>query len=198
MKTFVKLLVRGLCRTLVLPNVLAYRMGAWGLGRERAFPGAAQMMGLVPGLTGVYCRQAFYWWVLPECGDDACIGFGTLLTHPDTRIGPCVYFGSYTNLGRVTIERDALIGSYVSIMNGSRQHGIERLDIPVREQPGEWPHVTIGADSWIGDHAVVMADVGRHCVVAAAAVVTQPVPDYAIVAGSPAKILRYRNQPASA
>ena len=96
------------------------------------------------------------------------------------------------------IERDVLIGSVVSIMHGNRQHGIARLDRPVREQPGEWPLVTIGEDSWIGDHAVVMFNVGRHCVVAAGAVVTKPVPDYAIVAGCPAEIVRYRNQPVPA
>ena len=132
--------------------------------------------------------------MLPECGENASIGFGVLLTHPETRIGPYAYLGSYTVLGRVTVERDVLIGSFVSIMNGNRQHGIERLDVPVREQPGVWPHVTIGEDSWIGDRAVVMADVGKHCVVAAGAIVTKPVPDYAIVSGCPATVQRYRRE----
>jgi hypothetical protein len=45
----------------------------------------------------------------------------------------------------VTIEDDAAIGSHVSITNGNRQHGIGRLDIPVREQPGVWPRVTSAA-----------------------------------------------------
>ena len=66
---------------------------------------------------------------------------------------------------------------------------------PVREQPGEWPRVTIGRDTWIGDRAVVMADVGEHCVVGAGAVVTRPVPDYAIVVGSPARVVGWRKQP---
>ena len=38
-----------------------------------------------------------------------------------------------------------------------------------------------------------MADVGRHCVVGAGSVVTRPVPDYAIVVGTPAKIVGWRN-----
>jgi len=40
----------------------------------------------------------------------------------------------------------------------ARLLGIDRLDIPVREQPGKWLHVTIGRDSWIGDRAVVLAE----------------------------------------
>jgi acetyltransferase-like isoleucine patch superfamily enzyme len=78
-------------------------------------------------------------------------------------------------------------------MNGSAQHGIDRLDVPIREQPGVWPRITIGTDTWIGDRAVVMADVGRHCVIGAGSIVTKPIPDYAIALGSPARVVRYRN-----
>ena len=56
----------------------------------------------------------------------------------------------------------------------------------------------IGRDSWIGDRAVVMADVGRHCVVAAGAVVTKPVPDFAVVVGVPARVVRSRKPAATA
>ena len=63
----------------------------------------------------------------------------------------------------------------------------------MREQPGKWPHVTIGRDSWIGDRAIVLADVGKHCVIGAGAVVCSPVPDYAIALGVPARVVRYRN-----
>jgi acetyltransferase-like isoleucine patch superfamily enzyme len=115
-----------------------------------------------------------------------------VFSHPSVSIGRKVYVGVFCVIGDATLEDDVLIGSQVSIMNGSKQHGIERLDVPVREQPGEWPRITIGRDSWIGDRAVVMADVGRHCVVGAGSVVTKPVPDYAIVVGNPARVVRYR------
>jgi acetyltransferase-like isoleucine patch superfamily enzyme len=95
-------------------------------------------------------------------------------------------------LGDVTLEDDVLLGSHVSVMNGGSQHGIERLDVPIREQPGSWPRVTIGQDSWIGDRAVVLADVGKHCVIGAGSVVTKPLQDYAIAVGVPAKVVRYR------
>jgi tetrahydrodipicolinate N-succinyltransferase len=80
----------------------------------------------------------------------------------------------------------------VSIANGARQHGTVRLDIPIREQPGQWPRITIGRDTWIGDRAVVLADVGKHCVIGAGAVVTKPIPDYAVAVGNPARVIRFR------
>jgi acetyltransferase-like isoleucine patch superfamily enzyme len=91
------------------------------------------------------------------------------------------------------IENDAILGSHISITNGSEQHGTERLDVPIRMQPGVWRRITIGRDSWIGERALVMADVGRHCVVGAGAVVTRSIPDYAIAVGVPARIIGYRN-----
>ncbi|MBK5958322.1 chloramphenicol acetyltransferase [Rhodoplanes elegans] len=55
-------------------------------------------------------------------------------------------------------------------------------------------HVTIGHDVWIGHGAVVLAGrrIGTGAVVAANAVVSKDVPDYAIVVGNPARIVRRR------
>jgi virginiamycin A acetyltransferase len=181
-----------LATLLVLPAWLIYRLGRAALGPERAFPGWSQALGLVPGLTGVYLRRAFYRIVLPRCGADAFISFGTILSHPTAEIGERVYVGAYCVLGDVTLGDDALLASHVSVTNGAAQHGIERLDIPIREQPGTWPRVRIGRDSWIGERAVVMADVGDHCVIGAGSAVTQPIPDRAIAVGSPARVVRYR------
>lgn len=162
------------------------------MGTGASFPGFAQLMSLAPGLCGTYLRRGFYGWVLPRCGSGSVVSFGTVFSHPTVEIGRDAYIGVYCCIGDVTIEDDVLIGSHVSITNGSRQHGISRLDVPVREQPGEWPRVRIGRDSWVGDRAVVMADVGEHCVVGAGAVVTRPVPDFAIVAGVPARVVSWR------
>jgi acetyltransferase-like isoleucine patch superfamily enzyme len=179
---------------LVGPAVLCYRLGALLLGPEKAFPGWSQAFSLIPGLTGVFLRRAFYRWALAACGNGACLSFGTLFSHPTARVGRNVYVGPFGTLGDVTLEDDVLLGAHVSIMNGSAQHGIDRLDVPIREQPGVWPRVTIGRDSWIGDRAIIMADIGKQCVIGAGAVVTKPIPDCAIAVGSPAKVVRFRCQ----
>lgn len=182
-----KNVVNGLCRMLVLPAVGLCGLGGLAVGRRRAFQGWGQFFALLPGVSGEYLRRGFYRWTMDQCSPTAVVSFGTVFSGPGCRLGNHVYIGAFCCLGEVTLEDDVLLASHVSIANGARQHGIDRLDIPVREQPGEWPHITIGRDSWIGDRAVVLADVGQHCVVAAGAVVTRPVPDYAIVAGVPAR-----------
>jgi virginiamycin A acetyltransferase len=179
---------------LVLPAVLLYRAGRLALGPEQAFRGWSQAVGLVPGLTGNYLRRAFYRLTLPRFGEDACLSFGTIFSHPTAEIGRRVYAGAGCMLGDVAIGDDVLLGSHVSVINGGEQHGIERLDIPIRLQKGTFPRVSIGPDTWIGDRSVVMADVGAHCVVGAGSVVTKPLPDYAIAAGVPARVIRYRNE----
>ena len=51
--------------------------------------------------------------------------------------------------------------------------------------------ITIGEDSWLGANVIVMPNItiGKCCIIGAGAVVTHDVPDYAIVAGVPAKII---------
>jgi virginiamycin A acetyltransferase len=173
---------------------VCYRCSCLFVGPYRAFPGWSQLFSLLPGMIGIYLRRAFYRMVLPTCGGGVCISFGTVFSHPTAKLGQRVYVGIGCMLGDVTLGDDVLVGSHVSVINGRRQHGIDRLDIPVRDQPGVYPRVTIGHDTWIGDRAIVTADLGKHCVVGTGAVVTKPVPDYAIVVGNPARIQGFREQ----
>jgi len=174
---------------------LLYRLESYFFGTEKVFPGWSQAFSLVPGLPGIYLRRGFYRLVLPQCERDACICFGTVFSHPTARIGQKAYVGLFCVIGDVTLEDDVIVASRVSIANGPAQHGIDRLDIPVREQPGEYPRVTIGRDSWLGEGSVVLVDVGRHCVIGASALVTRPVPDYSIAVGVPAKVVSSRLPP---
>lgn len=61
----------------------------------------------------------------------------------------------------------------------------------------EFERIKIGNDVWIGARAIILdgVTIGDGAIVAAGAVVTKDVPDYAVVGGVPAKILRYRFEP---
>ncbi|MBD3673131.1 MAG: acyltransferase [Planctomycetaceae bacterium] len=192
MKVAVKKVVNCLTSLTMLSLAALYWTLASLCGGTRVFPGFAQLMSLCPGLTGAYLRRGFYQWILTRCEKDVFISFGTVFSHPGVTMGEAVYIGVGCMIGDVELQKDVLIGSHVSVINGSRQHGIERLDLPVREQPGEFPRVVIGEDTWIGDRAIVMADVGRHCVVGAGAVVTRPLNDYEIAVGNPARVIGTR------
>jgi virginiamycin A acetyltransferase len=183
---------QSICMAVMLPLVLCCRLHAIVCGRDRAFCGWSQLLSLMPGLIGVNLRNAFFRYTMQECSADCHIGFGTIFSHADVSIGSGVYIGNYCSIGAVTIEKDVLIASHVSIMNGSHQHGTARLDVPIRDQVGRYEPVTIGKDSWLGERAIVAASVGRHCIVGAGTLVLHPVPDYCVAVGVPAGILRDR------
>ena len=195
MKSTGKFLFRCLSLTLVLPSVAVYRMQASLMGRDRAFPGWSQLFSLIPGQLGIYLRHAFYRCSLGRCGEDVCIGFGTIFSHPNAALGKTAYIGNFCSIGDVEIGDDVLVASHVSIMNGCNQHRIDRLDVPVREQIGVYVPISIGEDTWIGERATIAANVGNHCVIGAGALVLKPVPDYGVAVGVPAKVIRDRRDP---
>ena len=197
MKSLAKLTLRTVAFVMVLPAIAMFRVQAALMGESQTFPGWSQLFSLLPGNSGEYLRHAFYRATTGQCGDNACISFGTVAADAGIRIGRAVYIGNFCSLGNVTIEDDVLIASHVSVMNGCTQHGTSRIDIPIKEQPGEFVPVTIGAGSWIGEHATVAADVGQHCIVGSGSLVLKPIPDYAIAVGSPARIIGDRRETAT-
>ena len=67
-------------------------------------------------------------------------------------------------------------------------------DINTKKRINQSKSIFIGDHVWIGANAVILAgkSIGSHSVVAAGAVVTKDVPDYAVVVGVPSKIIKYR------
>lgn len=118
--------------------------------------------------------------------------------------GNCVSIGNDSGLGRnfkvqntdVEIGDNVMIASDLLIIGGG--HKCDRIDIPIGAQ-GNMPrsHLVIGNDVWIGVRVTICPNVrsiGNGVVIGAGAVVTKPVPDYAVVGGNPARVIRYRNQ----
>lgn len=184
---------------LVAPQLLSYRLRAALLGPDRALEGSTQLLSLVPGILGQYVRRAFLMRTLAHCHHSVTVEFGTIFSKAGARLEENVYVGPRCHLGLVHIERDALLAAGVHVPSGPHTHGSTDLNTPMREQPGLRKVVRIGAGSWIGSAAVVLADVGREAIVGAGAVVTHPVPERVVAAGVPARVLRERtsgDQPA--
>ena len=177
---------------IVTPSVVSWNIRSLVLGPDRALEGSTQAWALVPGLLGQYLRRAFLSRTLASCASTATIEFGTLFSSASATIGDRAYVGPRCHLGWVHIEKDVLLGAGVHVPSGAHTHGIEDLSVPIRDQRSVKTPVRIGAGTWVGSNAVVLADVGRDSVIAAGAVVTRPIPDRTIAGGVPARVLRHR------
>jgi acetyltransferase-like isoleucine patch superfamily enzyme len=100
------------------------------------------------------------------------------------------YRNHITAVGRLTIGDDVLTANNVFISDSD--HSFSNPEIPIIYQPIKHKKdVTIGSGSWIGENVCIIgASVGRHCVIGANSVVTRDVPDFSVVAGNPAKVIK--------
>lgn len=108
-------------------------------------------------------------------GDNVQIGYGTIIHSSKS-----VSIGSNTQIAAQCYIIDA-------------DHGTALGEL-MQKQPLKSAPINIGEDVWIGTQCTILKGVtiGDHAVVAANSVVNKDVPPYAIVAGSPAKIIKYR------
>jgi acetyltransferase-like isoleucine patch superfamily enzyme len=189
----VKAFARGVATVIVSPMLLSYAIRSRLLG-ERALLGSTQLLALIPGFTGQYLRGAFLSRVLAHCAPTAVVEWGTVFSDAEARLDDHVYIGPNCHIGLAHIERESLIGPAVQIPSGPLTHGLGDPDQPIRNQHGVRQAVRIGANSWIGGSAVILADLGPSTVVGAGAVVTRPVPGYCVVAGVPARFVRARSR----
>ncbi len=141
-----------------MPLILVSRLGS-ACGNDDFFTTNACFLALLPGKTGSYLRLAYYRWTLDSVSPDVSIAFGSYFSRRNAKIGRNVSIGAYCILGDVTLEDNVLLGSRVSILSGKRQHA-QRYDPDNPSEDMIFDHVTIGRESWIGEGAIIMADVG--------------------------------------
>lgn len=99
----------------------------------------------------------------------------------------------------VTIGNDVVMGPEVVIFTGG--HAYQNPDVPINCQGAiQRRPVSIEDDVWIGTRVVILPGVtiGHGAVVGACSVVTKSVPRYAVVAGNPARVVKWRVVPEGA
>lgn len=115
-----------------------------------------------------------------------------------------ISIGDYSGLGakmsihgieKLTIGDNVMTASNILILG--RGHNYKRIDIPMIHQGNtSKSNLSIGNDVWIGQRTTILPNcnrIGNGVIIGACAVVTKDVPDYAIVAGNPAKVIKFRS-----
>lgn len=108
--------------------------------------------------------------------------------------GDYVYVGSHSQLPpHVHVGNYSSLSARVAIVGSDHNYDNPGMPIVFSGRPPSCV-TTIGADVLIGHGAILLRGItiGNGAVIGAGAVVTKDVPSYAVVAGTPAKILRYR------
>lgn len=142
-----------------------------------------------------------------EIGSKVTIGWGAWLAAvPHTGfdkecsllIDDGVSIGNFAHIyatKKIHIQKNVLIADKVYISDNL--HGYEDITQPIIKQPiVQKNEVVIGEGCWIGEGVCIIgAKIGKNVVVGANAVITKDIPDYCVVAGVPAKIIkRYNHQ----
>ena len=160
-----------------------YKITACWLPETRHFP-----------LGGAY-RRILAAQIIHKMGKNVNIEHGAIFT-PELEIGNNSGIGVDCKLyGPVRIGNDVMMGPEVIAYTVS--HCFENPDILIREQGyKELQPITIGDDVWIGRRVMLLpgVSIGKGAVIGAGAVVTKDVPEFAVVGGVPAKIIKWRKQ----
>lgn len=146
--------------------------------------------------------KIYYWFryllvkrIVASCGEGVIVktrsyfGEGERLV-----IGDRSQLGCNSRLnGTIKIGSDVIMAPDVVLMATS--HKISDVEIPMNLQGEEEERpIEIGDDVWIGTRVIVLPGVtiGSHSIIGAGSVVTKSFPEFSVIAGVPAKVIRMR------
>ena len=186
-RRLVKAAVFSLCLIALAPMIVLVWLEKHISHAEQVFTFCAQLLATLPGAPGTFMRGAYYFGTLERCSWETHVGFGSLFTHSGGSMGPHASMGSYCVIGHAHIHAQVMIGSRVSMPSGKRQHLDEHGNLTADTH---YETITVGERTWIGEGAIVMANIGPGCIVSAGAVVVAQMPANVLVGGNPARVLK--------
>lgn len=187
----VKKFLNGMCLAVVFPCALSSWLGDRITNdAESIFLFWAHVFSVLPGKPGMFLRRAYYRLTLNRCASNFYVGFGALFTHRCATVEQDAYIGPYALVGSANLGKGCLIGSRASLLSGTELHTLD--------EQGHWGpcdrtrlrQITIGHYAWIGEGAIIMANVGEGTMVAAGAVVERDIRAGILVAGNPSRFVR--------
>lgn len=123
----------------------------------------------------------------------AYIGNGRKITCGDN-VGIGMNFRTHNR--EIEFKGDVMMGEDVMILGDGHKH--DRTDIPMGQQGTDLASpLKVERDVWFGSRVIILpgcSHIGTGSIIGAGAVVTKDVPDWAIVGGNPATVLKYRKE----
>ena len=112
------------------------------------------------------------------------------------KIGNNNFIGKNVHLiahDKITIGNNCAIAADCKFI--TRNHGYSDKNILIVEQPYIYQPINIGDDVWFGYNVIVLpgVNIGNGCVVASGSVVNKSFPEYSVIGGVPAKLLKKRS-----
>ena len=89
----------------------------------------------------------------------------------------------------IEIGERCMFGQSSIVVDGT--HRFRDLDRPMLAQGYDLVPITVGDDAVVTSKCTIIADLGRRAWIGANSVVTKPIPDYSVAAGTPAKVIEY-------
>ena len=144
----------------------------------------------------VYCRRGL---AHMELGRDVWIGAGTNIRCHEghLRIGDRVVFGGSNTVNTyldVEVGDDVIFADWIYVTDFD--HRYQKTDVRIQDQGIVTSPVRIGADCWIGEKASILrgSRIGPGSVIGAQTVVKGKIPAYSVAVGSPAKVIKQRQE----
>jgi len=144
--------------------------------------------------------RAFFPWLRRICVSLFLEKCGKKITvKHNADISPHIEIGDYSELGtrcmiqsHIKIGNNVIMGPDVKIY--SRNHKYSSLIIPIQFQGKIQKYTKVGNDVWLGANVVILpgVEIGDHVIIGAGSIVTNNIPDWAVAAGNPAKVIKLR------
>ena len=159
----------------------------FGKSCERIFANCKEFLAIWPTIIGQYMRLGFYWATCTKISPDVSLLLGSMIAHRDTTIGSNVVIGCYSIIGYAEIGDNVIMGSRVSIISGKYTHGKPGHRDRNNEIKDLMVKIIVGDNCWIGEGALLLANVGTNCTVGAGSVVFKDFQDNITIMGNPAR-----------
>lgn len=149
------------------------------------------------GILGIVIRYILIRPLLHSCGDNVSIHPNVFIFHPEkldigsnVSIHPMSYIDA---VGEISIGDDVSIAHGTTILSSSHKYD---LDVPIKDQGLTFKKTFIHNNVWIGAKATILygLTLNSGSIIGANSVVTKNIEKNAIVGGSPAKVIKFRNE----